>query len=150
MERYLGRFEPQVYAILRIVVGFLFLWHGSQKMLGFPPSPPAPPSATPPPPPDPIMAVLGPMSGVIELVCGVLIMIGLLGGFAAFLSSGTMAVAYFIAHFKLQQFLPIQNRGELAVVYCFVFLYIAVRGSGIWSVDSLLFGSKSEYRRADE
>jgi putative oxidoreductase len=72
--------------------------------------------------------------GVIELVAGPLIAIGLLAGWAAFVASGEMAVAYFMVHFP-QSFWPIVNKGELAVVYCFVFLYIASRGAGIWSVD---------------
>ena len=77
-------------------------------------------------------------AGVIELVGGLMIMFGLFAGFAAFIASGMMAVAYFMSHFKMDAFLPIQNRGELAVLYCFVFLYIAARGSGVWSIDSLM------------
>jgi putative oxidoreductase len=132
MERFLGKYEPYIYALLRIVTGFLFLWHGSQKLLGFPPQqvPPGSPAQS-----------LSPMiatAGAIELAGGILIMIGLFAGFAAFLSSGLMAVAYFMAHFSMQAFLPLQNRGELAVLYCFVFLYIASRGSGVWSVDALV------------
>jgi putative oxidoreductase len=132
MEKFLGRYEPYIYALLRIVTGFLFLWHGSQKLLGFPPQQ-APPGSAP--------QSLSPMvatAGAIELIGGILIMIGLFAGFAAFLSSGLMAVAYFMAHFSMQAFLPLQNRGELAVLYCFVFLYIASRGAGVWSVDSLM------------
>ena len=76
------------------------------------------------------------------LIGGILIMIGLFAGIAAFISSGLMAFAYFMAHFSIQTFLPIQNRGELAVLYCFVLLYIAAVGSGTWSLDSLLNRSK--------
>ena len=132
MEGFLGRYSTYIYAILRIVSGFLFLWHGSQKLLGYPPS--GAPSGEGIPP---LMAV----AGTIELVGGILIMIGLFTGFAAFLSSGMMAVAYFMVHFSVQAFLPVVNKGELAVVYCFLFLYIASRGSGVWSVDSIFRGS---------
>lgn len=134
MEGFLGRYSTYIYAILRIVSGFLFLWHGSQKLLGFPPSSNPSPDGL-----SPLMAV----GGAIELIGGFLIMIGLFTGFAAFLSSGMMAVAYFMAHFKVDAFLPIVNKGELAVIYCFLFLYIASRGSGVWSVESMFRGSGS-------
>lgn len=139
MERYLGRFEPYIYAIFRFVAGFLFMWHGTQKLFGYPPS------GQPAQPLNGLMAA----AGTIEFVCGLLIMIGLFAGFAAFLASGTMAVAYFMAHASIEQFLPIVNKGESAVLYCFVFLYIAARGSGVLSVDSILFGNKRA-ARADE
>lgn len=142
MERFLGKYEPYIYALLRIVTGFLFLWHGTQKLLGFPP-PPAPAGGAP----QGLSAMMA-IAGTIELAGGILIMIGLFAGFAGFLASGLMAFAYFMAHFSVQAFLPIQNRGELAVLYCFVFLYIAARGSGVWSVDSLLNRGKS--RTVDE
>lgn len=116
-------YEPQCYALLRIVAGFLFLWHGSQKLLGFPGEVPA---GAPPF----ILYTAGP----IELVGGALVMIGLFAGLAAFICSGTMAVAYWIGH-GTQAPLPILNGGELAALYCFVFLYIASRGAGIWSVE---------------
>ena len=113
------------------------MWHGSQKLLGFVPQ--QAPAATAPEPLSALMAV----GGAIELVGGILIMIGLFTAIAAFLSSGMMAVAYFMAHFSTSAFLPVVNRGELAVVYCFLFLYIASRGSGVWSVDSIFKGSRS-------
>lgn len=138
MDGILGRYSTYIYAILRIVAGFLFLWHGAQKLLGYPPAQ-MPPGAPPPEGLSPLMAV----AGTIELVGGTLIMIGLFTGFAAFLASGMMAVAYFMVHFSTQAFLPLVNKGELAVIYCFVFLYIASRGSGVWSVDSLFRGSRS-------
>src|SRR5947209_4143562 len=100
MEKYLGRFSPHIYAIMRIVVGFLFLLHGSQKWLGTPAMPGK--SAGPLPP----LLMAG---GVIELVCGLLVMVGFLGGWAAFLASGEMAVAYFMAHFPRHP-LPIINQ----------------------------------------
>ena len=132
MESFLGRYSTYVYAILRIVTGFLFFWHGSQKLLGYPPAASGGELSA-------FMAV----GGAIELVGGFLIMIGLFTGIAAFIASGTMAVAYFMFHFNAQAILPIVNKGELAVVYCFLFLYIASRGSGLWSVDSIFRGSGS-------
>ena len=138
MDGFLGRYSTYIYAVLRIVSGFLFLWHGSQKLLGFLPQQPPPPAGAPAAEAlSPLMAV----AGTIELVGGVMIMIGLFTGIAAFLASGMMAVAYFMVHFSIQTFLPVVNHGELAVVYCFLFLYIASRGSGVWSVDSIFRGS---------
>ncbi|SMB97235.1 DoxX family protein [Hymenobacter roseosalivarius DSM 11622] len=122
----LARFAPYIYALLRIVVGLLFAMHGSQKLLGFPGDKP----------PVEIASLIG-LAGVIELVGGLLITFGLMTRIAAFIASGTMAVAYFMAHAP-QGSLPILNQGEPAVVYCFVFLYIAAQGSGPWSVDNLI------------
>jgi putative oxidoreductase len=120
---FLRQWEPQIYALFRIVTGFLFLWHGSQKVLGFPGGRPAEAPAF-------VIWTAGP----IELIGGILIMIGLFTSPAAFVSSGLMAAAYWMAH-GLQALLPVMNRGELAALYCFAFLYIAARGAGIWSVD---------------
>jgi putative oxidoreductase len=125
MHALLGRFEPQFYAILRIVAGLLFACHGAQKLFGAFGG-----QATT----DPVMM----FGGVIELVGGLLIAIGLLTSWAAFLASGMMAVAFFKVHFKADAPLPINNGGELAVVYCFLFLYMAARGAGIWSVAAAL------------
>lgn len=133
MEAFLGRYSTYIYAVLRIVIGFLFMWHGSQKLLGFPASQGGSGELTAQ------MAV----AGSIELIGGFLIMIGLFTSTAAFIASGLMAVAYFMAHFSFGAFLPIVNRGELAVVYCFVFLYIASRGAGPWSVESMFRGPKA-------
>lgn len=137
MERILGAFAQHTYAILRIVSGFLFMCHGMQKLFNFPAAQ-LPPGAPPSGGISPLIAV----AGGIELIGGILIMIGLFAGFAAFLSSGLMAFAYFMAHFSIQAYLPIQNKGELAVIYCFLFLYIASVGSGTWSIDSLLNRAK--------
>ena len=117
-------YSPQAYALMRIVTGFLFLWHGAQKLLSVP---------MPPPPqlPSFVIAIAGP----IELIGGALVMIGLFAGPAAFLSSGLMAFAYWMVH-GTKAMLPIQNMGELAALFCFVFLYISTKGSGIWSVDA--------------
>lgn len=128
MEKLLGRYSSYIYALLRIVAGFLFMWHGTQKLFAFPPSGGGGGD----------MSALMIVGGVIELVGGLMIMLGFFASIAAFIASGMMAVAYFMAHFSLAAFLPIQNRGELAVVYCFVFLYIAARGSGPLSIDAML------------
>jgi putative oxidoreductase len=126
MKSFMSKYSPYCYALMRIIVGFLFLWHGAQKLFGFP-------SPMPPGVPPFIIYVAGP----IELVGGILIMIGLSTHWAAFIASGQMAFAYWMAH-GTKALLPIQNNGELAVVYCFVFLFIAAQGGGIWSVDSLM------------
>lgn len=142
MERFLGRYEPYFYALLRIVTGFLFLMHGTQKVLGFPAKPPAQAAqqaAANTPPPSEIMQALASSSGPLELIFGLLILLGLFGGWTGFLASGMMAIAYFSAH-QARGVLPIQNGGESAVLYCFIFLYIAARGSGIWSLDSMIWG----------
>jgi putative oxidoreductase len=119
-------YAPYAYALLRIVAGLLFAMHGSQKLLGWPGD-----GQT-----VEIGSLMG-VAGIIELVGGLLIMVGFLTRIAAFLASGMMAVAYFMAHAP-QGTLPIINKGELAVVFCFVFLYIAAQGAGIWSIDNLM------------
>jgi len=124
MPPFMHSLSSQTYALMRIVTGFLFLWHGTQKLLSVP---------MPPPPEIPSFVIA--LAGPIELVGGILVMIGLFAGWAAFLCSGLMAFAYWMAH-GMNAPLPIQNRGELAALYCFVFLYIAAHGSGIWSVDA--------------
>lgn len=125
MERFLGRYTAQLYAILRIMAGVMFAMHGTQKLFAWPGDRRA---AT---------AALSIAGGWIEVITGTLIAIGLWAGSAAFLASGTMAVAYFLRHAE-DGFFPIVNRGELAVVYCFLFLFMAGYGSGIWSVDQVL------------
>jgi putative oxidoreductase len=122
MERVLGRFGPQLYALMRIVVALLFACHGAQKLFGVLGGQHVE-----------IASKLG-IAGIIELVGGLLIAIGFLTGTAAFIASGEMAYAYFTSHMP-KGGAPIQNGGELAVLYCFVFLYIASRGVGIWGVD---------------
>ena len=128
MLSFMSRYDAHTYATLRIVMGFLFFWHGSQKLLGFPPDLPAGV-------PVPVLYV----AGSIELIGGALVLIGLMTRPAAFLCSGLMAAAYWIAH-GLNAVLPIMNHGELAVMFCFTFLFIAARGSGIWSVDAMRSG----------
>ena len=119
-------YSAQLLSVLRIVSGLLFLQHGTTKYLGIPTSK---------------MTGVDPLSmsgaaGAIELVGGALLVIGLFTRPVAFVLSGTMAVAYFYAHFP-QGFFPILNGGELAALYCFVFLYIVSAGGGAWSVDQL-------------
>jgi putative oxidoreductase len=137
MERFLGRYTEYFYALLRIVTGFLFMWHGTQKLFGFPP-PQLPPGA----PPQALTATTA-IGGGIELIGGILVMVGLFTSPAAFICSGMMAVAYWGWHFGTAAPLPLQNRGELAALYCFVFLFIAAKGSGMWSVDGLFKGSSA-------
>ena len=120
MLDFMKAYEKQTYALMRIVAGFLFLFHGSQKLLGFPSESMA-------------GGYVKWVAGGIELVGGALIMIGLFTAPTAFLASGLMAAAYWMAH-GTSDLLPILNRGELAALYCFVFLYISTRGDGIWSV----------------
>jgi len=121
MTAILGRFAPQIYALLRIVSGLLFACHGAQKLLGVLGGQQVP-----------LNSQFG-LAGVIELVGGILIAVGLLTSPVAFIASGEMAVAYFQAHAP-RSLWPIQNGGELAVLYCFLFLYFAARGNGVWSV----------------
>ena len=123
----LTRFTDPVYCLMRLVVGLLFACHGGQKILGFPPS-------------TRVMQLdtLGTIGGWIELIFGFLIALGLFTRFAAFIASGMMAVAYFMAHAS-GGFFPIVNRGELAVVYCFVFLVMVFYGSGRLSLDAMIF-----------
>ena len=116
--------SPRILSVLRIMVGLLFLEHGTSKLLGFPVTPAGG------------QVVLMGLSGILELVGGALVALGLFTRAAAFIVSGEMAVAYFMAHAP-QGFFPLVNRGEAAVLFCFVFLYLAVAGAGPWSVDSL-------------
>ena len=126
MANFMAGYTSQTYALLRIVAGFLFLWHGSQKLFSFPVDAMAG-----------VPAFITYGAGGIELIGGVLVMIGLFTRWAAFICSGTMAVAYWMAH-GLNALFPIQNGGELAALYCFIFLYIAAAGPGPWSVDGMI------------
>lgn len=122
----LAKYTDQAYALMRIVAGFMFSFHGAQKILG-------------------ILSDFQPaigsqlwFGGIIELICGLLVLAGLQTRFAAFLASGEMAVAYFQFHWKFRlgpDFFPAINKGELAVLYCFVFLFIACRGGAVWCLD---------------
>jgi putative oxidoreductase len=132
MKTVMGRFSPQFFAVLRIVAGLLFACHGTSKLLGWPPG--GGPGHVP------IASMMG-LAGIIELVGGVLITVGLLTGIVALICSGEMAAAYFMAHFPSGP-IPLLNKGELSVIYCFLFLYIASHGAGIWSVDNAMSKSR--------
>jgi putative oxidoreductase len=122
----LSRYADTVYCIMRLIVGLLFACHGGQKILGFPPGGHGmPPGA------------MGAIGAWVELAGGFLVAFGFLTRIAAFLAAGEMAVAYFMAHAKGGAF-PIQNHGEPAVVYCFVFLFIFFYGPGRWSIDAMM------------
>jgi putative oxidoreductase len=124
--KWLEKYADYAYALLRIMTGFMFSFHGAQKILG-------------------VLSEFRPpagsqlwFGGIIELVCGLAVMLGFKTRAAAFLCSGTMAVAYLQFHWKFQMgsnFFPAINKGELAALYCFVFLYIACRGGVKWSLD---------------
>jgi putative oxidoreductase len=124
---FLRSWRPQLLSVLRIMTGLLILQHGTGKYLNFPVGPMN--NASPMTP--------GGAAGLIELVGGILIILGLFTRLAAFILSGTMAVAYFYAHAP-RGFFPILNQGELAALYCFVFLYLAAAGAGPWSLDRLM------------
>ncbi len=121
MDRFLGRYSEIAYTLLRVVAGLLFAVHGAQKIFGVLGGTKMP-----------LASMMG-LAGIIELVGGLLIAIGLFTSWAAFLASGQMAVAYFMAHAP-QGFWPHLNKGEVAVLFCFIFLYIACRGGGRYSV----------------
>ncbi len=122
MPHFMKPFNDPVYAMMRIVVGVLFLSHGAQKIFGVLGGAHGAP---------PFIVYVG---GGVELVTGALVAVGLLTRWAAFVASGEMAVAYWMAH-GTHHWHPLVNKGELAVVYCFVFLFIASHGAGIWSIE---------------
>jgi putative oxidoreductase len=122
---FFSKLSPFMLSIMRIVTALLFMQHGGQKLLGIPPSQQSPP----------LMSLMG-LAGVLELFGGLLILLGLFTRPVAFILSGQMAVAYFMAHAP-EGFWPLLNRGELAALYCFVFLYLAVAGGGSLSLDHL-------------
>jgi len=122
---WLQRLQPQLLALLRIFAALLFLEHGTAKLFHFPvPQPGAP---------TPLPAILL-AAAVIELVGGILVTLGLFTRLAAFIMAGEIAVGYFMMHFP-KSFWPIVNMGEAAILYCFIFLYLAAAGPGAWSVD---------------
>ena len=127
LDNVLSSWAPRLLSLMRIILAFLFTAHGSQKLFNLPPGKMPTPE---------LFSIVG-LAGVLEFGGGVLLLIGLFTRPVAFLLSGTMAVAYFMAHAP-QGFLPIVNGGELAVVYCWVFLYLAAAGGGPWSVDALM------------
>ena len=124
MASFMTKYSGETYALMRIMAGLLFFFHGAQKLFAFPAK-----MGTDVP------AFILYTAGPIELVGGILIAIGLLTRWAAFICSGLMAAAYWMAH-GLQALWPIVNQGELAVLYCFVFLFISANGAGKWSADT--------------
>jgi putative oxidoreductase len=122
-EKLFSPWRPHVLSLLRIVTALLFLEHGTMKLLGFPPSQFSPP----------LFSLFG-AAGMMELVGGLLLVVGLFTRPVAFLLAGEMAVAYFMAHAS-QSFFPIINQGEAAILFCFVFLYVTAAGAGPWSLD---------------
>ncbi len=131
MKPILKPLNDYTYSLLRIVAGAMFFIHGSMNVFGYPPSPMKAP-----------LASIGGVAGIMGLVFGGLVMIGLLTTIAAFLASGEMAVAYWMAHAPHGPF-PQLNQGELSVLYCFIFLYIAANGAGVWSIDHLIWGRRA-------
>ena len=125
---FLDKWQPQLLSVLRIVTGLLFLEHGTAKLLHFPQvamfAGQLPPLMT--------------GAGIIEIVGGVLVVVGFFSRFAAFVLSGEMAVGYFMAHAP-QSFFPLINRGDAAILYCFVFFYLVFAGPGPWSLDALIW-----------
>jgi putative oxidoreductase len=127
--RILNQYSDQIYSLMRFVAGFLYACHGAQKLFGV--------LGGPQMLHNPLMLA----AGIIEFVGGVLIAIGVFTTFAAFIASGEMAVGYFLAHAP-HGFWPIRNRGELAVLFSFVFLYIASRGDAGWNLRRLMRGKR--------
>jgi putative oxidoreductase len=131
MDRLLGGLTPYLYGLMRFVVGLLFACHGAQKLFGVLGGFGGQPGMS-----APLFSLMG-LAGLIEFFGGLLIAAGLLASYAAFIASGEMAVVLFKVHFP-KGFWPILNSGELAVLYCFVFLYIAAQGAGALSLERLL------------
>jgi putative oxidoreductase len=119
----LSAYAPQALAVLRIVAALLFLAHGTQKLMGFPAAEFAPPAFS-----------IFWFAGVIEIITGIMIGIGFFTRPAAFIASGTMAFAYWLAHFPAD-FFPVNNGGDAAILFCFFFLYLVFAGPGAWSVN---------------
>jgi putative oxidoreductase len=124
-----SEWTPRMLSVLRIVAALLFFEHGTQKLLGFPPSERE----------VPILSLSG-IAGVLELFGGALLVVGLFTRPVAFMLSGLMAFAYWIAHAP-QSFFPVLNGGDAAILFCFLFLYIVLAGPGPWSIDAMRAGS---------
>ncbi|HKS27693.1 MAG TPA: DoxX family protein [Pyrinomonadaceae bacterium] len=133
LDSFYVRWTPRLLSLLRVIVGFLFIPHGAQKLFGFM----APPQWSTPP----IFSLVG-IAGALEFFGGLLILAGLFTRPVAFILSGLMAVAYFMVHAP-GGFWPLQNKGELAIVYSFLFLFLAVAGGGVWSLDNLLWRNRA-------
>ncbi|HYA19906.1 MAG TPA: DoxX family protein [Burkholderiales bacterium] len=128
LETFYVQWSPRLLSVLRVVTAFLFVQHGSMKLLGFPPSEAFAGLK--------LFSLIG-LAGVLELVGGLLLLLGLFTRPVAFILSGEMAFAYFMAHAP-HGIDPVLNHGELAVLYCFIFLYLSASGSGVWSIDQVL------------
>jgi putative oxidoreductase len=128
------RWTPRLLSVLRIILGFLFIPHGAQKLFGFM----APPQWSTPP----IFSLVS-LAGALEFFGGLFLLLGLFTRPVAFILSGLMAVAYFMVHAP-GGFLPLQNKGELAVIYCWMFLFFSVAGGGAWSIDRLWRKDRAE------
>ncbi len=126
----LTSWAPRMLSMLRIVAALIFMVHGTHKILGIPPIEQAPPIAS-----------LAGIAGILELFGGALLVIGLFTRPVAFILSGLMAAAYFIAHAP-RSFFPVENGGDAAILYCFVFLYLVFAGPGPWSVDAVRAASR--------
>ncbi len=118
---------PHLLSLMRVIVAFLFMQHGGQKLFDYPAPMPGPPLE--------LLSLVG-IAGILEFFGGLFLLVGLFTRPIAFLLSGQMAVAYFIAHAP-RGFWPTVNEGELAVIYCFVFLYLAAAGGGKWGLDRI-------------
>ena len=127
MEGIIATWTPRILSALRIITALLFIEHGTAKILRFPESPDIPAEL-------PAIALV---AGVLEIFGGALVTVGLFTRIAAFILSGEMAVAYFLAH-ALNSFFPLLNHGESAILFCFIFLYLAFAGGGEWSLDRML------------
>jgi putative oxidoreductase len=128
LAEFRARWEPYMLSVLRIVVGLLFMEHGLSKMFNFPPMPNHAPYM--------VMTLVPGVAGILETVGGLLVALGLFTRPVAFILSGEMAFAYFMAHAPRNLY-PLVNAGDAAILYCFVFLYFAVAGPGVWSLDRL-------------
>lgn len=131
MNTFWDQWHPKVLTLLRIILGFLIFWHGTQKLFGYPPAEHGQGE----------LSGLLLVAGGLEFIGGILLFIGLFTRWTAFVLSGMMAVAYFMVFFS-KAFLPIVNQGELSVLYCFVFFYLFFAGGGTWSTDHYLKVSK--------
>ncbi len=142
-DSFSSRWAPRVLSILRLIAGFLLMQHGLQKLFGVL-MPPAPVGAPQEHGTFQLLSLMG-VAGILEFGGGLLLLLGLFTRPVAFILSGLMAVAYFMVHAP-GGFWPILNKGELAVIYCFVYLYFAVAGGGEWSLDRLLRRDARSYR----
>jgi putative oxidoreductase len=123
--RLLEKWQPQLLALLRIIAALLFMEHGTAKLFHFPVPQPGVPDPLPP---------LLLAAAIIEIVGGVLLILGLFTRLAAFVMAGEIAIGYFMFHFP-QSFWPVVNQGDAAILFCFIFLYISSAGPGAWSID---------------